>query len=94
MPAKFRVCDAAGSSIGAPGTVTGFNLVQLIAGTVSTSVNEPVDSTTPFTTFRWDASSQKWIFNMATRGLTVGYTYVFRITLNDSTNIDFRFGIR
>ena len=94
VPAKFRVCDAAGSSIGAPGTVTGFNLVQTISGTVSSSVNEPVDSSTPFTEFRWDASSQKWIFNMATRGLTDGQSYVFRITLNDATNIDFRFGIR
>jgi hypothetical protein len=93
-PAKFRVCDAAGASIGAPGTVTSFFLVQTISGTVTTAANEAVDSTTPFNEFRWDASSQQWMFNMATRNLTASRTYVYRITLADGSAIDFRIGLR
>lgn len=31
--------------------------------------------------FRWDASGQQWIFNMATSNLQSGNTYTFRINL-------------
>lgn len=94
VPAKFRVCDASGASIGAPGTVAAFNLVQIMSGTITTDVNEPVDSTTPFNEFRWDAVAQQWIFNMATKSLSAGRTYFYRATLNDGSTIDFHFGIR
>jgi hypothetical protein len=94
VPAKFRVCDASGASVGAPGTVSSFRLVQTVAGTVTTAVNEPVDSTTPFAEFRWDALAQQWIFNMATRGLTAGRTYVYDITLGDGSVIRYQFGLR
>ena len=33
VPVKFRVCDANGNSIGTPGVVTNFQLVQIIDGT-------------------------------------------------------------
>ena len=36
VPAKFRVCDANGNSIGTPGVVADFKLVQVTAGTVQT----------------------------------------------------------
>jgi hypothetical protein len=94
VPAKFRVCDASGASVGTPGTVSSFRLVQTIARTVTTAVNEPVDSTIPFAEFRWDALAQRWVFNMATRGLTAGRTYVFDITLGDGSVIRYQFGLR
>jgi hypothetical protein len=94
VPAKFRVCDASGASVGTPGTVSSFRLVQTVAGTVTTAVNEPVDSTTPFAEFRWDALAQQWVFNMATRGLTAGRTYVYDITLGDGSVIRYQFGLR
>jgi hypothetical protein len=94
VPAKFRVCDANGVSIGTAGVVTSFKLVQRIAGTVSTGVNEDVVSTTPDTAFRWSASDQQWIFNINTKNLMPGNTYVYKITLNDDSDITFQFGMK
>ena len=93
VPAKFRVCDANGTSIGAGDVVTDFRLVQVIAGTVA-DVNEVVPSTTPDQAFRWAGADQQWIFNMDTSGLTTNRTYVYRISLNDGSSITFKFGVR
>jgi probable HAF family extracellular repeat protein len=93
VPAKFRVCDANGVSVSAAGTIALFRLIQTQAGTV-TSVNEPVESTTPFNEFRWDATGQHWIFNMSTKGLSANTTYTYRVSLADGTWLDFRFGLR
>jgi hypothetical protein len=94
VPAKFRVCDAFGNSIGAAGVVHEFKLVTVKAGTALSSVNEVVDSTTPFTEFRWDSSERQWIFNINTKPLTVGKTYVYKVTLNDGTSFTFEFGVK
>ena len=94
VPAKFRVCDAAGHSIGTPGLVTSFKLVQVVGGTVVTTVDKAVLSTTPDSAFRWSATDSQWIFNMATKSLTALKTYFYRITLNDGSHIDFHFGLR
>jgi hypothetical protein len=94
VPAKFRVCDTAGVSVGHPGVVTEFRLLQVTQGTTTQSVNEPVLSTTPDSVFRWDATAQQWIFNIKTKDLTVGNTYFYRISLDDGSFIDFRFGLK
>ncbi len=94
VPAKFRVCDADGVSIGTPGIVTGFKLVKYTFGTVSESVDEAVDSTTPDTAFRWSASDQQWIFNISTKTKTAKYTYFYEMTLNDGSKIPFSFGLK
>lgn len=93
VPAKFRVCDANGASIGTPGVVTGFRLVKIANGTGS-DVDEPVDSTTPDTAFRWSADGQQWIFNINTKNLAAGKTYFYVITLNDLSTIGFQFGLK
>jgi sugar lactone lactonase YvrE len=182
IPAKFRVCDGNGKSVGTPGVVTSFNLIDTFSGTHSTVVSPPTGSllrflpsrltllaqtnrsrwsltwavlclvtmvmifigrrekhrTTPLsrrsavtaltlvlaaglvscgggtsapsatnaadpvssvspaapdTQFRWDASDQQWIFNVGTKGLAAGSTYVYRIALNDGTTIVFQFGL-
>jgi len=93
-PAKFRVCDASGASIGTAGVVQSFVLYQTINGTASSTVNEPVDSTTPDANFRWDPSAQQWIFNISNKALTPNRTYVFLITLNDQSTIPFQYGLR
>ena len=94
IPVKFRVCDATGISVGTPGVVTSFRLLRVIEGTVSTDVTIDPGSTTPDTAFRWDPSGQQWIFNLATRDLAPGATYIYVIGLNDGTSIEFRFGVR
>jgi hypothetical protein len=93
VPAKFRVCDVAGHSIGTAGVVSSFNLVQIISGTVSTTVDEAVTSTTPDTSFRWDPTAQQWIFNVSTKPLSTQATYVYAIGLNDGSTILFRYGL-
>jgi hypothetical protein len=94
VPAKFRVCDANGVSVGTPGVVVSFSLIQIISGTTSATVNEPVDSTTPDTAFRWDPTDQQWIYNINTKSLQANKTYVFQIVLNDGTSIYFQFGLK
>jgi len=94
VPAKFRVCDANGKSIGTSGLVVGFQLIQTVSGTLVSTVNEAVISTTPDTSFRWDATAQQWIFNVSTKSLSANVTYYYRITLDDGSTIDFRFGLK
>ncbi len=93
VPAKFRVCDSTGHSIGTAGVVTSFNLVQIIGGTVTTTVEEAVASTTPDTNFRWDPTAQQWIFNVSTKPLSTQKTYVYSIGLNDGSTILFQYGL-
>jgi hypothetical protein len=93
VPAKFRVCDAAGHSIGTAGLVTSFNLIQTISGTISATVDDTVTSTTPDSSFRWDSAAQQWIFNVSTKPLSAQTTYVYSIGLNDGSTIFFRYGL-
>jgi uncharacterized repeat protein (TIGR03803 family) len=93
VSAKFRVCDANGVSIGAAGVVSSFSLKQIIAGTVA-NVDETVTATNADTAFRWDSSAQQWIFNISTKSLQAGNTYVYAIKLNDGTEIGFQFGLK
>lgn len=94
VPAKFRVCDANGISIGAPGVVSSFFLTQIISGTVTSTVEDVVDTNNPDTAFRWDSTNQQWIFNISTQGLSAGSTYIYTIMLNDGTAISFQYGLR
>jgi hypothetical protein len=94
VPAKFQVFDANCVSIGTPGLVTSFVLAQIKSGTVVNVVNEAPDSTTPDTAFRWDPTGQLWIFNISTKSLSKNNTYVYLITLNDGSTIQFQFGLR
>jgi hypothetical protein len=93
VPVKFRVFDANCHSIGTSGLVTSFVLYQTTQGTVS-SVNEVVDSDTPDTGFHWDPVQQQWIFNISTKLLKANQAYFYRITLDDTTTIQFSFGLR
>jgi hypothetical protein len=94
VPAKFRVCDAKGVSIGTPGVVSSFKQVKIINGTDVSTVNEDAVSTTPDTAFRWDTTGQQWIFNLNTKSLNANKTYVYLVTLNDGSTITFQFGLK
>jgi hypothetical protein len=91
---KFRVCDAAGASIGETGVVSDFRLFKTQSGTVVSSVNEPAETKNGDTAFHWDADGQQWKFNISTKGLAANTTYFYRIALNDGSTIEFRFGLR
>ena len=94
VPAKFRVCDAYGKSVGTAGVVTSFKLIRIVAETVPTPVVEDVASTTPDTAFRWSSSDQQWIFNINTKSLIKNKTYTYQVTLADGSNIQFQFGLK
>ena len=94
MPVKLRVCDAAGRSVGAPGTVVGIRLVAIVAGTIVHQVNEQVCTTTPFSAFRWSPQDQLWILNLSTAGLRTGRTYRYEVDLADGTVLSLQFGLR
>jgi hypothetical protein len=94
IPARFRICDFSGQSVGTDGVVSNFALTDIVTGTVNTAVDESVLSSTPDSVFRWDDTDQQWIFNIATSGLSAGSTYVFTLTLNDGTTITFQFGLK
>ncbi len=86
IPVKFRVCGVSGGSISNPNAVFGPNggsqltMLNAVRGTIS-GVNEDGTYDIPDAAFRWDASGQQWIFNMATSNLTSGQTYTFRVNL-------------
>ncbi len=94
VPAKFRVCDAAGISIGTPGVVAAFFNTQRIAGTESFVNEVSVASTTADAQFRWDPTAQQWIFNISTKGFTKDSTYAFEVRLKDGSAIPFAFGVK
>lgn len=95
VPAKFRVCNANGVSIGPPpNVVSSFLLTGIITGTLTTFVQNIVDTNVPDAAFRWDSTDQQWIFNITTTNLPVGSTYIYTITLNDGSTIVFQFGLR
>jgi hypothetical protein len=94
VPAKFRVCDANGNSIGGTtGVVQGFT-VQKVSLSSNATVDENIYSTTPDSAFRWDPTAQQWIFNISTKNLTKGCLYKYDILLNDGSHIYFSFGLK
>ena len=96
VPAKFRVCDVNGNSIGTTGLITGFVLYQINSGTIA-PIDETTDNSTNDLGWRFDPTGQQWIFNMSTKiapANKANQTYYFRIDLNDGTSIYFNFGLK
>jgi hypothetical protein len=94
VPAKFRVCDANGASVGNAGVVKSFKKTGETNLPPGTTINETVDSTTPNTEFRWDPTSKQWIFNMNTKDLRANSDLDYEIELNDGSKIPFGFGLK
>jgi hypothetical protein len=92
VPAKFRVCGADGNPIGSEGVVTNFRLIQIISQDVVSNVDQTVESTPPFDVFR--SGQGQWIFNISTEELLADNTYVYLITLNDRSTIQFQFSLK
>lgn len=90
---KFRVCDANGISQSTPGTVTNFAITNVIQGTLDQSVDLPVDPK-PGTNGFVFVEDRLWLFRIDGKSLATGFTYVFRIDLNDGSSITFQFGKR
>ena len=83
VPAKFRVCAMNGVAITSPDVVTDFTLLNS---------DLPILSSTPETDFR--AGNNQWIFNIDTSNLAADSTYIYLITLNDGSSIEFQFELK
>ena len=69
-------------------------MLSAVRGTID-NINEIGGTDIPDVAFRWDASGQQWIFNMATNNLTSGSTYAFRINLAYApASITFMVGVK
>jgi hypothetical protein len=88
---KFRVCDANGVSISTPGVVTSLKLTGIVQGT-STQVVDLSPDPKPGTNGFVFGEDQLWLFRIDGKSLANGFTYQFRILLNDGSHIDFQFG--
>ena len=89
VPAKFRVCGADGNAINTPDLITDFRLVRVIGDGTMPDV---IDSTSAHDAFR--SGAQQWIFDINTKNLSAGSTYVFQIALNDGSTIQFQFALK
>lgn len=94
VPARFRVCDAAGVSQGTAGVVSSFFLVKIITGTTTTTVHQVPLGAAGFV-FNTSPAQRRWEFNnITTTNLPKGSTYGYQIGLNDGTSITFQFAVR
>lgn len=93
IPVKFQLFFADG--VTAVGTALATIQVNKVSSGVPSGVNETVTSTVPNQgiTFRYDATSQQYIFNLSTKGWTSG-TYQITALLNDGSNISVVVGAR
>lgn len=93
--ARFRVCGPGGQSLGTPGLVTSFRLVQsTTAAGVVVATDAPVPTLFGPSAIVWNSLTQSWLTLIDTRRLARRATHAFRITLNDGSTIDFTFFVR
>jgi hypothetical protein len=83
VPVKFALTNAATGGIG--GAVASLSVAKVANSVEGTFVEATsTSSATTGSLFRYDATAQQYIFNLATKGLTTG-TYRLKITLDDGT---------
>jgi N-acetylneuraminic acid mutarotase len=93
IPAKFQLFLADG--VTPVSTAVATIQVNKVSSGVPSTVNETVTSTVPNQgiTFRYDAGSQQYIFNLGTKSWTSG-TYQITALLDDGSNITVNVGAR
>jgi hypothetical protein len=89
VPAKFRVCDANGNTVGTPGVVQSFELVKRVSDQGGEEVLHQA-----WTDGEFKYSSHAWKLNIDTKSLDGGFTYFWSVHLDDGTSIDFRFHLK
>jgi hypothetical protein len=92
IPVRFHTCGVNGKGVAPSNVVNSFRLIQIISKGTVLNVDQPVLSATSDSVFRF--VNQQWIFNISTKNLTAGNTYVYLITLNDGSTIQFQFRLR
>jgi hypothetical protein len=88
IPLKFRLTDCSGSVV--PGAIARLQVYFFASGIVGDEIEE-VDSLAASNTgnlFRFDLASGQYIYNLDTRPLAPGNSYLLRTTLDDGTSHD------
>ncbi|MGH9774551.1 MAG: PxKF domain-containing protein [Candidatus Acidiferrales bacterium] len=95
VPVKFQLTAADGSIVSnAVANIQVFQVLSTPSGTVDMSVDTTASgSSNTGTLFRFDPTSNQYIYNLNTGGYASG-TYLLRTTLNDGTTHDVQFSIK
>jgi hypothetical protein len=92
IPVKFSLADTAGVPVGsAVANLTVAKITNEIDGTYVEAVSTAAATTG--TLFRYDASGQQYIFNLATNGLSKG-TWNLKVSLNDGASYTTRISLK
>lgn len=95
IPVKFQLAAPDGSFVtDAIANIQVFRVLDTPTGTVDMSVETlPSGSSNIGSLFRFDSSSNQYIYNLSTKGYSSG-TYLLRTTLNDGTTHEVNFSIK
>jgi hypothetical protein len=95
VPVKFQLTPADGSFVtNAIANIQVFQVLNTPTGTVDETVNTLASgSSDTGTLFKYDYSSNQYIYNLSTANYASG-TYLLRTTLNDGTTHDVQFSIK
>lgn len=92
VPVKFALTNAATSAVGS--AVASLSVAKISSNVEGTFVEAmSTSNATTGSLFRYDASAQQYIFNLATKGLTTG-TYSLKVTLDDGTTYTTHISLR
>jgi hypothetical protein len=95
IPVKFNLTAPDGHFVSnAIASIQVFRLVDTPSGTVDMSVDAlPSGSSNVGSLFRFDPTSNQYIYNLSTKGYSTG-TYLLRTTIDDGTTHDLNFSIK
>ena len=94
VPAKFQLKKADGTVVQAN------SLPQWLTPAKGSATSAPVDESvysdpaTSGTAYRWDATSQQYIYNWSTKGSSAGFYYRIGVTLDDGQTYYVNIGLR
>ena len=94
MPVKFQLKNASGTPVQA--SVPPIFLIPQKGSAMSAAVDESTysDPASSGTTFRYDTTTQQYLYNWSTKGLTTGYWYKLSAKLDDGTVQSVAVGVR
>jgi hypothetical protein len=94
VPVKFQLKKSDGTIVQAKSLPIWNAPVSL--SSMSASVDEPVVTATATTgtNFKWDATSQQYIYNWSTKGLKSGYWYKLSVKLDDGSTYNVKVGLK
>jgi hypothetical protein len=92
VPVKFALTNSQAASVGT--AVASLSIAKVSNNVEGTFVEAASTSNaTTGSLFRYDATAQQYIFNLATKGLTTG-TYSLKITLDDGATYSQQISLR